>query len=101
GIRDRTVTGVQTCALPISIDATKYGADARLLNLTHRPELGCSSYQVSMVPLRVAQVGGGVIAAGPAAIPEGIAVGMHYSGSIPRSEERRVGKEGQVGRGRG
>lgn len=73
----------------LAIDAATYGADARLLNLTQQPELGCSSYRVSVVPLRVAQVGGGVIAAGPAAIPEGIAVGVHYSGPIPADAQTK------------
>src|SRR5689334_24695218 len=68
GIRDGTVTGVQTCALPIFVMGTFSKAFASL---------------------------GGVIA-GPAKVIEFIkhkARSMIFQASMTRSEERRVGKE--------
>src|SRR2546430_7093804 len=79
GIRDLTVTGVQTCALPIWSDA-------------HRP-----------TALRVAHHIASFILRRPGAIDTGhvLSLGQHCHGSLftadlttlLRSEERRVGKE--------
>jgi RHS repeat-associated protein len=67
----------------LAVDAATYGANARLLNLTRRPEHGCSSYQVSAVPLQLAQAGGSVLPAGNNEVPTGIGVSVHYSGPVP------------------
>src|SRR5688572_31987502 len=78
GIRDLTVTGVQTCALPIS---RKVHPDPRMLepfaeevvhaHLHHAPELAPFAALIHQC-VRRAERGGG---------------------SVERSEERRVGKE--------
>src|SRR2546430_8953759 len=77
GIRDLTVTGVQTCALPISTSRT---------TITHPYERGIP------LPARnhlVRLVGAGpVVEQGPASDPWAV-----LSWAVARSEERRVGKE--------
>src|SRR5699024_12152752 len=77
GIRDRNVTGVQTCALPISDkpEKTEISAARTAPADDNRPETTTSQknvppYAQLRVPARQAQVG--------------------------RSEERRVGKEGRA-----
>src|SRR5437867_10510288 len=75
GIRDRTVTGVQTCALPIFV----------ALDLAHEDN-------------RWALLFGLVAGAERAAIHTGVNDG--HGLAIQRSEERRVGKECRSGGGR-
>src|SRR5437868_11810395 len=75
GIRDRNVTGVQTCALPISISA------------------GDSVFQMEWIDACKGKSSG---------VTHGTSSKTHcdfdYSGSmIERSEERRVGKECRCG----
>src|SRR5688500_20142710 len=70
GIRDYKVTGVQTCALPISRSAADRAADRRHSHSAQRP--------------RRADRPGDHVAALPRREGE-------------RSEERRVGKEGRAG----
>src|SRR5207249_5476106 len=85
GIRDRNVTGVQTCALPI-LDAVI----ARLLGIAMLASGAVSlvRYLRRMPDEPVASPG----AAGTAAI--GFATGLLVSiTTVGRSEERRVGKE--------
>src|SRR5207237_3861798 len=53
GIRDSSVTGVQTCALPISIALAI--ARARSCQSDHEPPLGLA-FHLSVKPLRVALV---------------------------------------------
>src|SRR5688572_31337680 len=79
GIRDLTVTGVQTCALPISLRM----AAVRPLGLEERlvPRLG-------HVPAARPVAG---LAPHPAEVPG--RRGVRKAGLGPRSEERRVGKE--------
>src|SRR5207248_6060171 len=73
GIRDRTVTGVQTCALPICNTFDQDGCDSNC-----RLELGylCSDGEPTICYY-----------SGDCSVP-----GVICSAS-PRSEERRVGKE--------
>src|SRR5207248_8007292 len=100
GIRDRTVTGVQTCALPISPEFCAI------------PKHGMIQFHPSVLPLH----------RGPASIPWAIIRGRSETGLTifrptpgldegpvilqkrvaigPRSEERRVGKESGDGRAR-
>src|SRR5207248_6117514 len=80
GIRDRTVTGVQTCALPIWVTAvgrSVINGKARCVDCAPREELA------------------------PIIVLQGLVRVMHHGvvevcarhGMLGRSEERRVGKE--------
>src|SRR5207248_4948675 len=97
GIRDRTVTGVQTCALPISgPPAPRPRGPA--LPATLRAALEEQRPAVSVVPaavpgLRVFARRPGDAGAGPGNEPGRPGA----TGRGPRSEERRVGKEGGYG----
>src|SRR2546430_12163355 len=79
GIRDLTVTGVQTCALPISRCARAFhpGRSAR----AHLAALAASN---GIPRARVTEVLGMVGLSGAA---------RRRAGTFSRSEERRVGKE--------
>src|SRR2546430_3095027 len=79
GIRDLTVTGVQTCALPIS---PPRGAE-RPVNVARRPRAACL---LALVPLMLAG------ARSPGHAPSG-SVADTLTTAYDRSEERRVGKE--------
>src|SRR2546427_2556742 len=79
GIRDLTVTGVQTCALPISAGTARIaGYDIFEQSLEARRSLGYLPEQVPLYPeMRVEEY-------------------LTFSASLRmRSEERRVGKEGR------
>src|SRR5205085_8863772 len=87
GIRDLTVTGVQTCALPIYQNALEF---ARHFFREHKPvAVICHGPQV-LISADV--VRGRKMTSWPA-----IQVDMRNAGARwVRSEERRVGKEGRV-----
>src|SRR2546430_9429047 len=78
GIRDLTVTGVQTCALPIS-GARRPG---------RRAPAGTDA-------CRLPSVSGSLEQDDPRHAPEllPLGLGVQPSDEVPRSEERRVGKE--------
>src|SRR5699024_11973811 len=85
GIRDRNVTGVQTCALPISPIAS----------------ITCAAGALGMLAIGV---GGLEVAMAMAGQPLYVALpeiwGVELTGDLPdwvRSEERRVGKECRSG----
>src|SRR5207248_5052067 len=82
GIRDRTVTGVQTCALPISYSfaITPDGARAYVAN-EYALSLSVIDLGTNSIIKNMAYIG---------AYPYGVAI-QPPAGS--RSEERRVGKE--------
>src|SRR5207248_5360571 len=93
GIRDRTVTGVQTCALPISIDACESTRPERHSSESRRPDrrhctasCQCSGWRWSWRRSDTT--------ACRAEYPAG---DSWDPGNIEktRSEERRVGKEGR------
>src|SRR5690606_41091833 len=92
GIRDFHVTGVQTCALPISLI---FALGGLLIALPH-PELWAGSAQAAKVFAFGMRHGGALhIVLGAAAM---LAIGLRYLGAwrtltFFRSEERRVGKE--------
>src|SRR2546427_7640705 len=77
GIRDLTVTGVQTCALPIymGIDIAGFADDKRLKGVWDNYQ--CKHYDHALRP-------------GDVWVEFGKVIWYSYSG---RSEERRVGKE--------
>src|SRR5207302_3402700 len=79
GIRDFHVTGVQTCALPISVSAPTQ---------TVSPSLGRELARDLGVSHASAVVVGTIIGSGIFLVPAEM---------MQRSEERRVGKEGRVG----
>src|SRR5438067_4821482 len=82
GIRDRNVTGVQTCALPISCLPSQPGV---------HPTLGWDGRQVPIY-----RVGDNFRAVVPIRVEERVGrhtVRLEYREPGHRSEERRVGKE--------
>src|SRR5699024_12005509 len=85
GIRDRNVTGVQTCALPISIPSLESDL------LFGLPRHRCSSASAQMQSCMTVHVLVQQITERPRA--------TRVTGLGARSEERRVGKEGRT-RGR-
>src|SRR5207249_6501733 len=94
GIRDRNVTGVQTCALPISQRLEGGVPDGQEVRVAHvadhrRSDDDVAQRLISADAARRAP-GGGVRDLPPAVSAEDRARG--------RSEERRVGKEGRTWR---
>src|SRR5207237_7817421 len=89
GIRDSSVTGVQTCALPISRALIKGGADPNLTNGD-----GATAMTVAIVNDRF-DLAGQLLDLGADANDGSLyfAVDMHDATTDMRSEERRVGKE--------
>src|SRR5207237_5700492 len=93
GIRDSSVTGVQTCALPISnscrpmigrLASARFGFLLSTAGLPVSVSIGCLS-QIT-VPHSSAPHFVTLILASPACVSQ-----------VPRSEERRVGKECWIG----
>src|SRR5688572_31306014 len=80
GIRDLTVTGVQTCALPISTA------------ITTAPD-GVAGVPGVAARIQLAVRIGDVIPAGRAPGSPSHALQVGSDGLVERSEERRVGKE--------
>src|SRR5699024_11736548 len=86
GIRDRNVTGVQTCALPILTldhlrrEARARGADIVIFGHTHKP---CLKFEKDMI---IMNPGSLTYPRQENRLPSYIVLEM-------RSEERRVGKE--------
>src|SRR5207249_5729475 len=86
GIRDRNVTGVQTCALPISMD--QRDDDIEFDFFDDEPATGETQSGLRVRnPLTTRRGSGGSV--GP---PRGMAP-LWRLGALVRSEERRVGKE--------
>src|SRR5207248_4725964 len=84
GIRDRTVTGVQTCALPISSHTSTTRPAHHPTPSGAAPHRGCSPQD-----LPTPSSGSTLAQSPPRASPRRL---------IQRSEERRVGKECRAGR---
>src|SRR5207245_8435119 len=96
GIRDATVTGVQTCALPICIERARRGCEELTLMVGNimdasRVQADVESVTLSQVPL----------AASVTHILEILeSITLREERVVPvRSEERRVGKECRAGGG--
>src|SRR5690242_21474862 len=83
GIRDGHVTGVQTCALPICRMTFSRSPSRRTALRLKR----------LMVALAAMTLAAGLATPAIAANPRGKADNNGKSDNIPRSEERRVGKE--------
>src|SRR5205823_11613063 len=99
GIRDKLVTGVQTCALPIS---------AAALSAAGAGETHAAKPKIESLEAYRAGGGYGLLAecrGGRRKAEDLIALmekaGLRGLGGAGRSEERRVGKSGGVGGGRG
>src|SRR5205823_7810376 len=98
GIRDKLVTGVQTCALPILLGAAVFtrtlGLSTRLLRLSPSRDLrGVASAGRVGAHARLQFLG-------DASAHLSFAARAWYAGAgEPRSEERRVGKGGGCGVG--
>src|SRR5205085_7962510 len=90
GIRDLTVTGVQTCALPI------FGQRDQFPYLAKRPQIGTLPHGRAEEHV-VRRVLAAVVAADVAFAAEPTCIActpMQVGLELHRSEERRVGKEG-------
>src|SRR5207245_3911289 len=86
GIRDATVTGVQTCALPISLRA-----DARVAEAS---SISFDCFRLSAVPFRLSARSATFFTVSA----PWLTILLKSVGS--RSEERRVGKRVEIGGGR-
>src|SRR5699024_12205021 len=98
GIRDRNVTGVQTCALPISLPGAK--------NACEQGECGSCTVLLDDVPVCSCLVAAGQAQGRSVTTIEGLtpdegAPGARLSPVQERSEERRDGKEERHGAGAG
>src|SRR5205823_11682665 len=83
GIRDKLVTGVQTCALPISVATMNTSSPAIRMGETGRDSASMNAINVPKASvLRMALVASKAWLA-------------HGDSGRDRSEERRVGKEGK------
>src|SRR5207249_7587991 len=100
GIRDRNVTGVQTCALPILpwFRRVGFGLATSLRTIVAEAN-GGQSFSTCRMSLRAAAVPVSAISA-RCARNAGLRSGSATSRTRERSEERRVGKEGGGGGGR-
>lgn len=75
----------------LAVEVAVYGPDARLLNLTRRPEHGCDAYEVDLVGAG-APSGGGIAATGTATgtgarAGAEIGVGVHRSGPLAKDSQ--------------
>src|SRR5256886_13213057 len=83
GIRDLTVTGVQTCALPISLTVLSHPAVVmRPLAMPYSPSSPAGGITADLVDVGLAR-------------PEDVRAKALGGKIALRSEERRVGKEGR------
>src|SRR5699024_12056719 len=88
GIRDRNVTGVQTCALPILVELSCHGGNAVARRLVE------ACLAAGAVPAGPGEYTRRALLNGKLSLTQAEAV----MDLISRSEERRVGKEGREGR---
>src|SRR5205085_7748196 len=89
GIRDLTVTGVQTCALPICPLLEAKDDDVR--DVAFEALGGMGPKAKAAIPALIEMLNDGD--RGPSAAR---ALGRIGKDAVPRSEERRVGKEGRA-----
>src|SRR5262249_58744916 len=92
GIRDWSVTGVQTCALPICANGARKSVENTRMRASARPKLGsANAWATSGRPAKYSAISRGCTR------PTYMASAMVEP--MARSEERRVGKEGRCGWG--
>src|SRR5699024_11377420 len=91
GIRDRNVTGVQTCALPISYELADLRCRPPPSTLFLLPEADKNDFSDALPAVADAMY---------AAPPRRKAAPSKPEKAVVRSEERRVGKEGRSRGGR-
>src|SRR5205085_8647092 len=99
--RDLTVTGVQTCALPISSSGSTNGNKGRHVWTTPQIETGRAGTSSTRAPSQALEsrlVVRARIGAPRLTRPQGMDRARVAHGRL-RSEERRVGKEWGAGRG--
>src|SRR5207248_7194927 len=90
GIRDRTVTGVQTCALPICSTVPSVHPPRQVLVQAVTQLVGQGHHVTQLVGVVHQDVG---VDRGDGAAAEGPAALARPQLGVDRSEERRVGKE--------
>src|SRR5207248_4912843 len=93
---DRTVTGVQTCALPIYSEAAEMFRDTRDdLRFLHEHELAWNHHIIlfSQVAIDDAQLAETMSGGQVAQIGQRMRIALRRLQNEVRSEERRVGKE--------
>src|SRR5690606_39589925 len=94
GIRDFHVTGVQTCALPIyAVAAALDNPERRVLRAWATRDAAAIMQFPDSVPVTFADVADLGRLVPPDAPHQGVVIEVE-----PRSEERRVGKDGVAGR---
>src|SRR5207248_6686650 len=91
GIRDRTVTGVQTCALPISLGL----AESDRLAVAEEREVADFDLVAGVARRLLGQPDAGDLRPAIGAARDAARVELMHV--VERSEERRVGKECRVG----
>src|SRR5207248_6195103 len=90
GIRGRTVTGVQTCALPIFIVTVRSGAGSPTRTSWNDAGLGIDRFVITPTQVRSTFAGGSAVTGSNVTV-----IFAAPTGPPARSEERRVGKEGR------
>src|SRR5205085_5527157 len=95
GIRDLSVTGVQTCALPISLYHAGAVFASNYLVTLQRAAVRLGVPAEGLVPLMQGTIEHGFELTGPIARGDWETVEAHKQ-AIRRSEERRVGKGGRA-----
>src|SRR5207248_7174923 len=95
GIRGRTVTGVQTCALPILLE--RLGLPYPRARVINHPALAPGAARGLRFPVVVKpNIGGSGAGVRRFETPEGLEQAAH-TGALERSEERRGGKSVDAG----
>src|SRR5699024_11320055 len=94
GIRDRNVTGVQTCALPISSPTTAPKISACKSASVKSNALSASGFSQAVISTDAGSTGNGLTINSKGTTPAQVS-----PCSTTRSEERRVGKECRYRRG--
>src|SRR5207249_8078916 len=93
---DRNVTGVQTCALPISLSTLMFDGPEDQLTATENAQPAILAHSAAVFAVVGPRVDGAAVAAAGHSLGEYsayVAAGALSTTDAARSEERRVGKE--------